>query len=208
MARWTAGNGATRSEVTSRAYNVIDADGHILEPLDLWEKYIDPRFRDRAPKIVKGENGRERLVIEEHEVGISRIGAVGARQGVIETDTITYKDGKPGGFDPHKRIPDMDVDGIDAAFLYPSIGLSFGGVEDPELVHALYHAYNRWLADYCRPYPDRLFGVAMLPLHSVELAIQEMQFARKELGFRAGFIRPNPYNNKMVHHPDYEPFWK
>jgi hypothetical protein len=107
----------------SRAYNVVDADGHILEPLDLWVKYIDPKFRDRAPKIVKGENGKERLVIEEHEVGISRIGAVGARQGIIETDTMTYKDGKPGGFDPHKRIPDMDADGIDAAFLYPSLGL-------------------------------------------------------------------------------------
>ena len=49
----------------SRAYNVIDADGHILEPLDLWDKYIDPKFRDRAPRIVKGENGKERLVIEE-----------------------------------------------------------------------------------------------------------------------------------------------
>jgi uncharacterized protein len=34
-----------------------------------------------------------------------------------------------------------------------------------------------------------------------------MRFAKKELGFRGGFIRPNPYNNKMIHHPDYEPFW-
>ena len=41
----------------SRAYNVIDADGHILEPLDLWDQYIDPTFRDRAPRVVKGENG-------------------------------------------------------------------------------------------------------------------------------------------------------
>ena len=43
--------------------------------------------------------------------------------------------------------------------------------------------------------------------HSVELTIREMHFARDELGFRAGFIRPNPYNNKMLHHPSYEPFW-
>ena len=146
----------------SRAYNVIDADGHILEPLDLWGKYIDPKFRDRAPKIVKGENGKDRLVIEEHEVGISRIGAVGARQGVIETDTMTYKNAKPGGFDPHKRIPDMDADGIDAAFLYPSLGLLAGAIHDAPLAAAVCRAYNRWLADYCKPYPDRLFGVAML----------------------------------------------
>ena len=183
-----------------RAYNVVDADGHILEPLDLWDKYIDPKFRDRAPRIVKGENGKERLVIEEHAVGdgqrgIGRIGAVGARQGVVD-DTMEYKDGKPGGFDPHKRIPDMDADGIDAAFLYPSLGLFSGAIQDPELAAATCRAYNRWLADYCKPYPDRLFGIAMLPMQSVDLAIAEMRFARKELGFRGGFIRPNPYRQQ------------
>src|ERR1700746_870480 len=196
----------------SRAYNIVDADGHILEPLDLWSNYIDPAFRDRAPRIAKGDNGKERLVIDENPVGdsrigIGRIGGVGARQGIIVDDTMEYKDAKPGGFAPHKRIPDMDADGIDAAFLYPSLGLFSGAIHDPELAAATCRAYNRWLADYCKPYPDRLFGVAMLPLQSVDLAIAEMRFARKELGFRGGFLRPNPYNNKMIHHPDYEPFW-
>jgi uncharacterized protein len=114
---------------------------------------------------------------------------------------------RPGGFDPHKRIPDMDLDGIDAAFLYPSVGLFAGAVQDPELSAALCRAYNRWLADYCKPYPDRLFGVAMLPMQSVPHAIQEMRFARQELDFKGAFLRPNPYNNKMIDHPDYEPFW-
>src|SRR6187401_682687 len=196
-----------------RVYNVIDADGHILEPLDLWNNYIDPAFRDRAPRIVKGENGKERLVIEEQVVGdgqrgIGRIGAVGARQGVVEADTMAYKDGKPGGFDPHKRIPDMDADGIDAAFLYPSLGLFSGAIQDPQLAAATCNAYNRWLADYCRPYPDRLFGVAMLPMQSIDSAIEEMRFARTQLGMRAGFLRPNPYNGRMLHHPDYAPFWR
>jgi uncharacterized protein len=54
-----------RSRVRGRAYSVIDADGHILEPLDLWQKYMDPKFRDRAPKVVKGENGKDQLVIED-----------------------------------------------------------------------------------------------------------------------------------------------
>jgi predicted TIM-barrel fold metal-dependent hydrolase len=202
-----------RRSLMTRAYNVVDADGHILEPLDLWAKYIDPKFRDRAPRIVKGDNGKERLVIEEHAVGdsrigIGRIGGVGARQGVVEADTMAYKDGKPGGFDPHARIPDMDADGIDAVFLYPSLGLFSGAIHDPELAAAVCRAYNRWLADYCSPYPDRLFGIAMLPMQSVDLAIAEMRFARKDLGFRAGFLRPNPYHeNKMINDPMYEPFW-
>jgi len=153
------------------------------------------KFRDRAPKVVKAENGKEWLVIEERAVGdsrigIGRIGAVGARQGVVEADTMAYKDGKPGGFDPHKRIPDMDADGIDAVFLYPSLGLFSGAIRHPELAAAVCRAYNRWLADYCKPYPDRLFGVAMLPMQSIDLAIAEMRFARKELGFRGGFCGP------------------
>ena len=81
---------------------------------------------------------------------------------------MKYEDGRPGGFDPHKRIPDMDLDGIDAAFLYPSMGLFSGAVHDPALAGALCRAYNRWLADYCKPYPDRLFGIAMLPMQDVD----------------------------------------
>ena len=78
---------------------------------------------------------------------------------------------------------------------------------DPKLAAAMCRAYNRWLADYCKPYPDRLFGVAMLPMQSVNLAIEEMRFARKQLGMKGGFLRPNPYNGRMANHPDYDPFW-
>src|SRR6267154_1969199 len=149
----------------SRAYNVVDADGHILEPIDLWDTYMDPAFRDRAPRLVKGDNGKQCLVMDEHVVGnnqrgIGGIGGVGARQGVVAADAMEYQDGKPGGFDPHKRIPDMDADGIDAAFLYPSLGLFSGAIHDPQLAAATCRAYNRWLADYCQPYPDRLFGAS------------------------------------------------
>ena len=120
---------------------------------------------------------------------------------------MEYSEGQPGGFDPHKRIPDMDMRrdrrGIPLSDARPVERRD----HDPELAAACCRAYNRWLADYCKPYPDRLFGVAMLPLQSIELAIEEMKFARKELGFRAGFLRPNPYNNRLIHDPVYEPFW-
>ncbi|MGE0223935.1 MAG: amidohydrolase family protein [Acetobacteraceae bacterium] len=195
----------------TRAYNVIDADGHILEPLSLWQDYMEPAFRDRAPRLVRDARGKERLIIEEKtlgsERGVGALGAVGARDGTVVDDTMEYSQGRKGGFDPHARIPDMDQDGIDAAFLYPSIGLFVGSIQDPALAAAVARAYNRWLADYCKPYPDRLFGVAMLPMQSVDHAIEEMKFARKELGFRGGFLRPNPYGNKMINHPDYDRFW-
>src|SRR5258705_11044539 len=167
----------------SRAYKVVDADGHILEPLDLWDKYIDPAFRERRPRFVIDENGKERLSVEGKLLGnprgIGSLGAVGVRQGAVKPDTLKYAEGKKGGFDPHARIVDMDAGGIDAAFLYPRLVLFAGAVEDPGLAAAMGRAYNRWLADYCKPYPDRLFGVAMLPMPSAELAIGEMRHARQ-----------------------------
>src|SRR5467141_5083526 len=195
----------------TRTYNVVDADGHILEPLDLWDRYIDPEFRERRPRFVIDENGKERLSVEGKLLGnprgIGSLGAVGVRQGVVKANTLKYAEGRKGGFDPHARIVDMDADGIDAAFLSPSLGLFAGAVADPGLAAGMCRAYNRWLADYCKPYPDRLFGVAMLPMQSIDLAIEEMRFARKQLGMRGGFLRPNPYNGRMLHHPDYAPFW-
>ena len=124
--------------------------------------------------------------------GLGAIGGVGAHDGTVVDDAMEYEQGRKGGFDPHARIPDMDLDGIDAAFLYPSIGLFAGAVQDPPLAAAMSRAYNRWLADYCKPYPDRLFGIAMMPMQSVDLAIEEMRFAREKLGFRGVFLRPNP----------------
>jgi predicted TIM-barrel fold metal-dependent hydrolase len=193
----------------SRTYNIIDSDGHVLEPPDFWADYLDPKYRDRAPQFFTDADGKELLRIEGkvygRPTGLNVAGAIGARQGA--TSVNKYIEGRKGGFDPHARIPDMDLDGIDAVFLYPTLGLFSGGVEEPQLSAALCRAYNRWLADYCRPYPDRLFGVAMLPMLSVEMAIEEMRYARNQLGMRSGFLRPNPYNNRTLAHPDYNPFW-
>lgn len=198
-------------------YNVIDADGHILEPPNLWEDYMDPKFREGCPKLVTAPDGHEILRVEyDDAVDLSRgkqrinfgaVGAFGAREGKA-SPRAPYLEGRKGGFDPHARIPDMDAEGIDAAFLYPSLGLFFGSIKDPEFAAAACRAYNRWLSDYCKPYPERLFGAAMLPMQSVELAIAEMRYAAKELRFRAGFIRPNPYNGRVLHDPAYYPLWE
>jgi uncharacterized protein len=62
----------------------VDADGHILEPPDLWERYLEPKYRDRALRIVWDENGLEELTIGGARSHMSRkgfpstLGAMGA----------------------------------------------------------------------------------------------------------------------------------
>ena len=76
----------------ARTYQVIDADGHILEPLDLWDRYMDPAYRERAPRLIIGDNGKERLLVEGkilgNPKGLGRLGAVGARDGSVPADTM------------------------------------------------------------------------------------------------------------------------
>jgi predicted TIM-barrel fold metal-dependent hydrolase len=194
-----------------RDFKVIDADGHILEPRDIWDHYMDPKYRDRAPFIFRDTDGKERLNIDGKIIGgprgLGRLGAIGLRDGRVPEE-MSYDEGRAGGFDPHERIKDLDLDGIDAAFLYPSIGLFSGAIDDPELAAAMCRAYNKWLVDYCKPYPERLYPVAMLPMQSIDYAIEEIKYCKETLGINGGFLRPNPYNGKMAGHRDYDRFWQ
>src|ERR1700686_5343475 len=152
----SSGPSVFRSEVyvMTREYNVIDADGHILEPPDLWERYIEPKYRNHCPKLIIDGEGNESFFVDENfDFGLRRhgkepatlgvLGSIGSRDGEVET-RMPYLEGRKGGFDPHARIVDMEREGIDAAFLYPSLGLFLGAVKDPEAAAADCRAYNRW----------------------------------------------------------------
>lgn len=204
----------------ARTYGVIDADGHVLEPSDMWLNYIDPKFRDRAPQLVTDEKGNEffragdQPLTKGGSMGEGerprKLGTLGGitLQGAPELRERSYGDSEEGGHNPHVRIKDMDADGIDAAFLYPTLGLMLGAIKDPELSAACCRAYNRWLAEYCAPYPDRLFGAALVPLADVDLAIEELKHAVTEYGFKSFFMRPNPYNGRRIQDPRNYPLWE
>ncbi|MGH7896800.1 MAG: amidohydrolase family protein [Candidatus Binatia bacterium] len=183
---------------------VVDADGHVLEPRQMWRDYVEPRLRDRPPTIERRRDGREDLVIDGKVIsrfGINRIGALGA--GAVNS----YEANCPGGFDPHARLRDLDQEGIDAVVLYPTLGLLLGGVEGPELYNGLCRAYNRWLADYCSTAPRRLFGAAMIPVSGVESAVAELRFSAEKLGHRAVFLRPNPWQGRRIYDREWDLFW-
>ena len=73
---------------------------------------------------------------------------------------------------------------------------------------ALARAYNDWLASYCAADPRRLFGAALLPLQDPGAAADELRRAVTELGFVAGFVRPNPCAGRSLPDQAYEPLWR
>ncbi len=181
---------------------VIDADGHVTEPPTVWSEYVEPAYRERAPRYTLDEAGHPCQVVD---------GRLIMRHAMLltlgpEYDVAGYK-ARAGGWDPAARLQDLDAEGIDVAVLFPSVGLYVSDVTDARLMAALCRAYNNWLADYCRHAPDRLIGVALLPLLDVDAAIRELTRAVEQLGFRGAFFRPNPYAGRPIHDPAYEPFW-
>src|SRR5215475_14690900 len=126
-------------------FPVIDADGHVTEPPTLWDTYLEPRYRDRAPRLGLDSEGRpcataDGRTIMRHALRLT------LPAGYPEVPYVA----RLGGFDPRERLRDLDSEGIDVAVLFPSVGLYASDVTDPALLAALCRAYNDWLAEYCR----------------------------------------------------------
>lgn len=192
---------------------IVDADGHVVEPIKMWAESVEAKYRSLAPSLARDEEGHEWLVLGGKSAGVKppfSLGAAMSPGGLADPvlrHTRSYADASPGGYDPHARIRVMDTDGIDVAVLFPSVALFFGALEDG-LAAALCRAYNDWLAGgYCKPYPDRLIGVAVVPMQDIDAAIAEARRAVEKLGMRGVMVRPNPYKGRNLDDPAYDRFW-
>ncbi len=193
---------------------VIDADGHVIEPLGLWQEYTERRWHARLPRPVTDENGLFCYIVDDTLLmrTASRLSTQASDDAAPDPtrpgDEGDYPETlRPGGWDAKARLDDMDLDGMDLAFLYPTMAFFLAEVPDVELQTVLCRAYNDWLADYCRADPERLVGIALLPLADVGASIAELERCTNEHGFRGAFMRPNPYAGRTIQSRAYDPFW-
>jgi predicted TIM-barrel fold metal-dependent hydrolase len=188
---------------------IVDADGHVLEPPDLWEKNLPASLCDRGIRLRwNPETGYDERFVEDHRYSDRGVAGLGnAGQSYRDHGRGThYEDLNPAGFDPAARVKVLDAEGIDIAVLYPGLGLALGGIKDPELAAASCRVYNDWLSDFVAHAPDRLQGVGALPLQSPAAAITEIVHI-VELGLRGAFVRPNPTPTAALHDAELDPVW-
>ncbi|HSF34152.1 MAG TPA: amidohydrolase family protein [Candidatus Tectomicrobia bacterium] len=188
-------------------YTLISSDSHIIEPADLWETRLDRQFRERGPQLV-----REGDTDQWYADGV-KFGNIGTNQQAglrFEAPEQLTAAGSMntiplGGVDPHAHVKDMDRDSVAGGVLYPSQGLTIYRVPDSQLLSAILRAYNDWLADFCKPCPNRLKGIAMLNVDDPDDAASELQRAAK-MGLAGGMIPLRPMEHRYDH-PKYEPLW-
>jgi predicted TIM-barrel fold metal-dependent hydrolase len=88
----------------------------------------------------------------------------------------------------NERLPEL---GIDFALIYPSFGLTINGIVQDELHRAASRAYNMMTADMFEPFAARFAPVAIVPTHTPDEAIEELEYAVRQLGFKAIMLRGN-----------------
>ncbi len=198
---------------------IADSDLHVLEPPDLWQRYIDPAFRHVAPVGLTELPRDMRVKVKSHV--LLRLGRVrpmqpGASPWSTDQDKL-YARAEARGWDATSQIEAMDAEGIRIAVLFPSRGLFVLGLDSPQVMGidgleadfaaAIARAYNDWLHDFCTQYPDRLLGAAMVAPHDVQSAVAETRRTVTQLGFKAIFLAPGCVNRRPWHDPYYDPLW-
>ena len=157
---------------------VLDSDIHIIEPADLWPRYIDPEFRDRAPSGVTEFPGDLRLAHNGQPWGrvTTDSDATRRRQGHgFAYNQERWRPFEARGWTAKVQLEAMDMEGIDVAVIYPSRGLFALTISDmdPRLAAAMARAYNTWLYEFCQENPDRLIGAGMISPFDVQDAVAE-----------------------------------
>src|SRR6266851_2327477 len=194
---------------------IIDADGHILEPPDLWDKYLEEKYLPRGIKIKLNDHGLEYLEYDGKPSAMIRpgvlhtMGAMGRELDTMKpSQEMTYLNCAPfGSMDSAQRIELIKREGIDRVLLYPTIGLLWEAeVADPEISQAYCRAYNRWIADFCRDSRGKLVPIAHLSLTDVDTAVTELDRAVKD-GCKGAFVAPFTHSRKAHGHPVHEPLF-
>jgi predicted TIM-barrel fold metal-dependent hydrolase len=207
---------------------ILDSDLHMMEPDDLWARYLGGPHKANPPVFFGGQ--RQQLAESKEDKGNAdsimgmevqglAIPAHADQQGATVSSRELrrrsrarhphFAVAKAQGYDPASTLTAMDIEGIDVAVMYGTRGRQILCHDDlaPDYAAALARAYNNWAADYCKANPRRLKFAAQLAMHDIPSAVTEARRSVAELGAVAVIGTPNPVNGQHLHDAACEPLW-
>jgi predicted TIM-barrel fold metal-dependent hydrolase len=171
----------------SLKHPVIDGDGHWLEPVPVFLEYLSAvdgaKSVDQIRALWQRNHAWYRSNWEQRQHNRTRR----SNWWGVTSDTLD----KATALLPallNERLPEL---GIDFALIYPSLGLALNGIAQNHLRQAAARAYNMMTADLFAPYAARFAPVAIIPAHTPEEAIDELEYAVGKLAYRAIMLKGN-----------------
>jgi predicted TIM-barrel fold metal-dependent hydrolase len=194
-------------------YGLISVDDHVLEPPQLWtERLSSSTWGERVPHVEQSDAG-EWWVVGDQKLPLAGRGSVGAALADRATSPMRWADVPAQAHSPAARLTAMDVDGVDASVLYPTVaglaGETFGKLDDPELELACVQAYNDWLLEEWASASPRFIPQCLVPLAPIEAAVAEIRRAVGK-GHRGVIFPATPMLLRDLPHinePVYDPVW-
>ena len=192
---------------------IFDADAHVVEPKNLWERFLDPRFKDRVgwqqpipgmdrfrPALVDGRYNQSHKTLYGRQQEATRW--------TTEAMIAKYGDVVKRGFDGAGVAESMRSEGVDVMVLYgPGYDMWVDGI-DPALQAAMARAYNRWAEEMRETSGGRVLASGPVPLADVSRAVEEVVYAYEHLGTRCFWARPNPFNHRTLGDRYWDPLYE
>jgi len=193
---------------------LVSVDDHVVEPPGFLEPHLPTRYRDAAPQVEHQPDGTDFWVYEGRRlpnVGLNAV--VGRPRDEYGIEPTSFADMRPGCYDIHDRVKDMDANGVVGSLNFPSVaqfcGQLFAKGDDKDQALAMVRAYNDWhLQSWCGAYPDRFIPCSIPVLWEPELAAAEVR-RMAGAGCRAVSFSENPerLGYPSLHNDHWDPFW-
>ena len=188
------------------AWLPLSADSHVAEPPGMWVQYIDPKYRDRAPRMME-RDGKQYYWLDGHyPIDMTLVACAGRAPQEILNTKLRFEDLEPGGWNPAARLKAQDRDGIAGEMIYPTISMALTVTQDRDLQHACFEAYNRWILDFVGTAPKRLWAVGQTAVRSVAETIAEVR-TMKAKGFKGVYLPAEPWTEEDYDDESFEPLW-
>jgi predicted TIM-barrel fold metal-dependent hydrolase len=190
---------------------LISIDDHVIEPRDMFDRHVPAKFRDQAPKLVMDDDGMEAWTFQgqvSKSTGLNAVVSWPKEEWGL--DPTTFAEMRPGAYDIHERIRDMNHNGILASMCFPSFagfsGRFFSEAPDKDLALVMLQAYNDWHIDeWCTSYPGRFLPLALGPVWGPEVLAAEVRRVAKK-GCRAVTMPELPHIEGYPSYHDFD-YW-
>ena len=193
---------------------LVSVDDHVVEPPDVFVDRVPAKYADLAPKLITMPDGTEAweyLGNLSMSVGLNAV--VGRPPADYGLEPAAFSDMRPGCYDVHQRVRDMDANGVLGSLNFPSwpgfAGRQFQMTPDKEMALALLVAYNDWhVEDWCGAYPGRFIPCGLVPVWDPELMAAEVR-RLADKGCHSVTFSENPARLDLpsLHSDHWDPFW-